>query len=251
MSSIRLGDLLVKAKVITEMQLRSALAEQQKWGGRLGEILVRMQIVTEEMMVKALSKQLNVAAVNLDSISAVPPHVRDKLPAQTAEGLTVVPLQLRDEGKTLVVAMSEPQNIRHMDTLRAVTKCRIIPQLAGRQSIARALARFYGGEEELGADEGSFKVLNSQGSTLIKSVDQIEREGRERRAAAAPKAAATSAATPAPRAEAAAPARSAVDTLRAVEDAQRRELAALKAMVELLVEKGVFTREEYAVKVKR
>lgn len=68
MASIRLGDLLVKAKVISESQLKAALAEQQKWGGKLGELLVRMNFLTEDMLVKALSKQMNVPAVNLDAI---------------------------------------------------------------------------------------------------------------------------------------------------------------------------------------
>ena len=42
-----------------------------------------------------------------------------------------------------------------------------------------------------------------------------------------------------------------VELLRGVEEVQRKEVAALKAMVELLIEKGVFTREEYLAKVKR
>ena len=75
MPPIKLGDLLLKARAITDTQLKAALSEQQKWGGRLGEILVRMNILTEEMLVKALSKQLAVPAINLDTIQGVPPHV--------------------------------------------------------------------------------------------------------------------------------------------------------------------------------
>jgi hypothetical protein len=41
------------------------------------------------------------------------------------------------------------------------------------------------------------------------------------------------------------------ELLKAVEEVQRKEVAALKAMVELLIEKGVFSREEYLAKVKR
>ena len=41
------------------------------------------------------------------------------------------------------------------------------------------------------------------------------------------------------------------ELLKTVEEVQRKEVAALKAMVELLIEKGVFTREEYLAKVKR
>ena len=54
---IRIGDLLVKAGVISDAQLKAALAEQGQWGGKLGDILVRMEFLTEEVLVRALSKQ--------------------------------------------------------------------------------------------------------------------------------------------------------------------------------------------------
>jgi Type II secretion system (T2SS), protein E, N-terminal domain len=110
MPSIRLGDLLVKAKVVSESQLKAALAEQQKWGGRLGEILVRMSLVTEDMLVKALSKQLNVPAVNLEAVQGIPAHVRAKIPSDIARDLVALPLQLREEGKALMVASHRTSN---------------------------------------------------------------------------------------------------------------------------------------------
>lgn len=251
MPSIRLGDLLVKAKVVSESQLKAALAEQQKWGGKLGEILVRMELVTEDMLVKALSKQLSVPAVNLEAVQGVPPHVRAKLPADTARDLVALPLQLRDEGKTLVVAMAEPQNLRHLDTLRSLSRCKIVPQIAGRQAIARAFGRFYDGAGELEDVEGSFKLVDSQGHTLIKSAEEIaaKRKGRDPIPSPAPQAAPRSASLP--EVPASASGKSPSEQLRAIEDAQRKEVGALKAMVELLIEKGVFTREEYLAKVKR
>ena len=44
---------------------------------------------------------------------------------------------------------------------------------------------------------------------------------------------------------------SALEVLRGMEETQRRAVAALKAMVDLLIEKGVFSREEYLLRVKR
>jgi len=256
MPAIRLGDLLVKAKVITESQLKAALNEQQKWGGKLGEILVRMNILTEDMLVKALSKQLNVPSVNLETVQGVPPHVKAKVPADVARDLVALPLQLRDEGKTLIVAMAEPQNIKHLDTLRSVSRCRITPQLAGRQAIARAFSRFYEGEAEISQDvESSFKLVDAQGNTVIKSAEEIaRRRDAERKAsganipASASPRAASLADVPATQALTG---RSPSELLRAIEEAQRKEVAALKGMVELLIEKGVFTREEYLAKVRR
>lgn len=258
MASIRLGDLLIKAKVISETQLKAALAEQQKWGGKLGELLVRMNFLTEDMLVKALSKQMNVPSVNLESLPPVPAHVTAKLPAQMARDLVVLPLQLRDEGKTLVVAMAEPQNLKQLDTLRALTRLRIMPQLAGRQAIAKAFSRIYDGEEDVSdLSDGNFKLVDAQGHTLIKSAAEIARAKEPERRAPPPAAPPRTVTAPqAPRASTlgempSTAGKSPADTLRAIEDAQRKEVAALKGMVELLIQKGVFTREEYLARVKR
>lgn len=255
MASIRLGDLLVKAKVISDSQLKAALAEQQKWGGKLGELLVRMNFLTEDMLVKALSKQMNVPSVNLDAIESIPPHVRAKVPADVARDLVALPLQLRDEGKTLLVAMAEPQNLKHLDTLRSISRCRITPQLAGRQAIAKSFARFYDGEAEMGAEaDDGFKLVDSQGHTLIKNIDEVKAPA-QRSSNPAAAAIRMPPAGPAPRASTqeapAARSKSPADMLRAIEEAQRKEVTALKGMVELMIEKGVFTREEYLAKVKR
>ena len=257
MPPIKLGDLLLKARAITELQLKAALSEQQKWGGRLGEILVRMNILTEEMLVKALSKQLAVPAVNLDSVQGVPPHVRAKLPAQMAKDFAALPVQLRDDGKTLVVAMAEPQNIEHVDTIRSVARCRIVVQVAGRTAIARAYGRFYEGEADASDLEGSFKVVDASGNTVIRSSEEVSAKKPQppipRGTQSYGRSSLTDvpAAAPAPNGAAAPAPQSPTDMINAVEAAQRKEVAALKAMVEMLIEKGVFTREEYLARLKR
>ncbi len=266
MPPIKLGDLLLKARAITDSQLKAALSEQGKWGGRLGEILVRMNILTEEMLVKALSKQLAVPAVNLDSIQGIPQHVKSRIPAQMAKDFAVVPIQVRDDGKTLVVAMAEPQNIEHVDTIRSVARVRVMVQVAGRSAIARAFRRFYEGEADPSDIEGSFKVVDASGNTVIRSqmdvsppakrsapsgggsgqtVQQMQTQiprGTQPFGRSGPGEAAVvaqpSGKTPA-------------ELLTAIEDAQRKEVGALKAMVELLIEKGIFTREEYLARLKR
>jgi Type II secretion system (T2SS), protein E, N-terminal domain len=233
MASIRLGDLLFRAKVISETQLKAALSEQQKWGGRLGEILVRLNFVTEEMIVKALAKQMNVMAVNLEAVQSIPPQVKAKVPLHVARELSALPLQLRDEGKTLLVAMVEPQNLVHLDTLRAVSRCRIQPQLAGRTAIARAFGRFYEEVGEISDAEDSFKVVDAHGNTIVRARDDIRPKDK-----------------PAPSVQFGS-SQSFDASLAALEEAQRQEVALLKAMVELLIAKGIFSREEYLARVKQ
>ncbi|MBN1210314.1 MAG: general secretion pathway protein GspE [Myxococcaceae bacterium] len=246
MAQIKLGELLIKANVLQESQLKAALAEQAKWGGKLGEILVRMSLVSEDILVRALSKQLNIPAVNLDAVQTIPPHVRTKIPAQTARDFAVLPLQLRDDGKTLVVAVADPLNVRHLDELRAITKCRILPNVAGRTAIARAYARLYEEQAELGEADTNFKVMDAQGRTLVKNIKDVNGAGGAPSQQAAPRSA-----PPPPPPAARAVSGNPAELLKTVEEVQRKEVAALKAMVELLIEKGVFTREEYLAKVKR
>ena len=65
MAAARLGEMLVKAKIITEDQLKQALEEQSKSGGRLGYNLAKLNILEETEIVSFLSKQYGVPSINL------------------------------------------------------------------------------------------------------------------------------------------------------------------------------------------
>jgi hypothetical protein len=235
---IKIGDLLVKAGVITELQLKAALAEQQQWGGKLGDILVRMDFLSEEVLVRALSKQTGIARADLTGEG-------DKaalavVSADTAEEFGVVPVALKDQGRTLVVAMSDPLNISATDHLVSLTGGRKVETLlAGASAIRRAISRWYRGEELVGDTEqsGRMRIINNAGNTIVGfDTRKLQKDGANPPAAKA---------TPPPSRQ------SAVEVLRGVEETQRRSVAALKAMVELLIEKGVFSRDEYLARVKR
>src|SRR4051812_42503597 len=141
---IRIGDLLVKAGVITDLQLKAALAEQSQWGGKLGDILVRMEFVTEEVLVRALSKQTAIPRADLtgepdrDALAKIAPDV--------AEEFGVVPIAMQDD-RTIVLAMSDPNNVMITDHLQTVTGVRVVARLAGPSAIRAAISRWYRGEE--------------------------------------------------------------------------------------------------------
>jgi hypothetical protein len=232
---IRIGDLLVKAGVITELQLKAALSEQQQWGGKLGDILVRMEFLTEEVLVRALSKQTGIARADLNGEGDK--NALALVPADTAEEFGLVPLGLKEQGRTLLVAMSDPLNISATDHLVSLTGGKKIEtQLAGASAIRNAISRWYRGEELLRDDvTGGMNIVNNAGNTVV---------GIESRKGGKARVKAGDAAAPPSRA-------SAAEVLRGVEETQRRSVAALKAMVELLIEKGIFSRDEYLARVKR
>jgi type IV pilus assembly protein PilB len=83
MARKKLGELLLEAGVITEGSLRTALAEQRRWGGTLGRTLIEMRAINEEELVRALSAQLGMQAVDLDAMQ-VPQQVIDLVPGELA-----------------------------------------------------------------------------------------------------------------------------------------------------------------------
>jgi hypothetical protein len=271
MATIKLGELLIKANVLDDAQLKSALQEQKKWGGRLGDILVRMGMLTEDLLVRALAKQLNISAVNLDAIATIPPAVRDRIPVRMARDLIVVPVQLKDDNRMLVVAMAEPQNLHLTDQLRAVCNCRISPTVASRSAIERALERFYGagtarkmtpsnGLPRPFADDlpdvqsGAFKILDSQNQTRPPKKAAAEEEDLQKTPIRI-----TPSSRPVNNGRSLTPAPmptkdkgpDAMMLMHRFEETQKREVATVRAVVELLIEKGYFTREEYLAKMRR
>src|SRR5256885_2912741 len=242
---IRIGDLLVKAGVITDLQLKAALAEQSQWGGKLGDILVRMEFLTEEVLVRALSKQSGIPRADLSGEPNKGALAR--VSAEAAEEFNVIPVGVKEEGRTLVVAMSDPGNVMVTDHVRQIAGCKIEAHLAGASAIRNAIARWYRGAELNEEQSTGMKIMNNAGNTMA-TVDPRKQKRPE-----TPTTGRTGSIPP-PVARArngggdARP--SAVEVLRGVEETQRRSVAALKAMVELLIEKGVFSREEYLSRVK-
>lgn len=255
----KLGEILICAKIIDQHQLESALSAQQKWGGKLGEILVNSGLCSEDMMVRALSRQLDVARAELDHIASVPDNVLGKIPLELSRALDALPLELRDGGTLLVVAMSDPLNTAAIDELTAKTHCRIHALLAGPNAIAQSRARIYriDGTSESTHDKASGvreKVVVKNISEYSKLINRetLDLSGRptpialsfEKNSGANPPAdkdGSASNATRVPRA----PAVAAEATLRDVQAAAFETMARLNALIETLIERKVFSREEF------
>ena len=66
---MRLGDLLIKQNVLTEDELKKALALQKGSGKKIGEVLVDNGFITEDMIVRALQMQLGLKVVQLTGVT--------------------------------------------------------------------------------------------------------------------------------------------------------------------------------------
>ncbi|MBN2362019.1 MAG: general secretion pathway protein GspE [Deltaproteobacteria bacterium] len=235
---IRLGELLIRAGLITELQLNAALAEQKRWGGRLGHILVEMNFISEEILVKGLARLLGVPRADLDHID-VPEAVLQRFDPTECQSRGFLPIQYRAADKRLTVAMVEVNDLTLIDELRFKYGFVVQPVIAGERSLQKAArALFYGAELEQAVSlEPAIKLVDNQGGTLVERRDEI--------AAGQPVPgfrSTTGVERPQQLPATAAGGSSELDELEA---AQRRQARAIKSVIELLVEKGVFSREEF------
>src|SRR5437867_6682051 len=105
--SQRLGDLLVKEKVITQEQLTQATKVQKETNCRLGSALVKLGFLTDEDVTNFLSRQYGVPAINL-SYFEIDPTVVKLIPFETAKRYQILPLSR--VGASLTIAMVDPTN---------------------------------------------------------------------------------------------------------------------------------------------
>ena len=106
--SARLGDMLVKAALITKEQLAQALQQQQTSGGRIGTNLVKLGVISEDDITSFLSRQYGVPSINLSHFE-IDGGVIKLIPSEIAQKHQVIPINRT--GNVLTVAMADPSNI--------------------------------------------------------------------------------------------------------------------------------------------
>ena len=140
--SQRLGDLLVKEKVITPEQLEQAVKTQKDGGGkeRLGSVLVRLGMLNDEDVTNFLSRQYGVPAINLQYFE-IDPAVVKLIPQETAKRYQILPLSR--VGSALTIAMVDPTNVFAMDDIKFMTGFNIEPVVASEAAIMEGIEKAY------------------------------------------------------------------------------------------------------------
>src|SRR5476651_272686 len=139
--SQRLGDLLVKEKIITPEQLDKATKVQKETNCRLGSALVKLGFLDDEDVTNFLSRQYGVPAINL-SYFEIDPSVVKLIPFETAKRYQILPLSR--VGASLTIAMVDPTNVFAMDDIKFMTGFNIEPVVASESAIIEAIDKAYG-----------------------------------------------------------------------------------------------------------
>jgi type IV pilus assembly protein PilB len=170
--SQRLGDLLVKSKVISQEQLTQALTHQRQNGGaRLGSVLVKMGYVSDEDVTQFLSRQYGVPAINL-SLFELDHAVVKLVPYDTAKRYQVLPLSR--VGSSLTLAMVDPTNVFAMDDIKFMTGFNIEPVVASESSINEAIEKAYANVPEENLDDMMATMGEAEADIELTGSDEEE-----------------------------------------------------------------------------
>ncbi len=184
--SQRLGDLLVKEKIITPEQLEQANKVQKEQSCRLGSALVKLGFLTDEDVTNFLSRQYGVPAINL-SYFEIDAAVVKLIPFETAKRYQILPLSR--VGASLTIAMVDPTNVFAMDDIKFMTGFNIEPVVASESSILAGIEKAYGAgtkEEDLETVMQSMSEMNENDVELQSEEQQMELAELEKAADEAP-----------------------------------------------------------------
>jgi MSHA biogenesis protein MshE len=166
---IRLGEILLQQKLLTEEQLKTALEEQKRSGRKLGRIFVEAEYVTEEQIGSALARQLQVPYINLKHFN-IRPEVATRLPETLARRFRAIVLE--DSDTFYRVGMADPTDLFAYDEINRVLKREIQLAVVGESMLLQTIDRVYRRTEEisglaleLGAELGETTDLATLGIT--------------------------------------------------------------------------------------
>ncbi len=136
----RLGELLVREKLISLQQLRQAQEEQKKTGGNLGYALAKLGYISDGEITNFLSAQYRVPAVNLDEYEFDPATLK-LVSKEVCEKHKCIPISR--SGNALIVAMADPTNLHAIDDIKFLTGFNVEPVVSSETGIAAAIDRGY------------------------------------------------------------------------------------------------------------
>lgn len=140
----RLGDLLVEKNIVSEYDIQRALIHQEQYGGKIGQALVALNILSEDKLLAVLRYHFGIPVVDLERLEIRPEIIR-LISAEMAERYVAVPIKVQEtgKGKTLFVVMSNPMDLNAIEELQFAAGYKISPVLAKESDIQAALKKYY------------------------------------------------------------------------------------------------------------
>ncbi len=178
--AVKLGEMLLKAGLITQDRLQEALEAQKKNGGKLGYNLVKLGYVKEDEITQLLSDQYGVPSINLRHFE-IDESVINLIPSEVAQKYLVLPVNRT--GATLTIAMADPTNVFAMDDIRFMTGYTVEPVVASEIAIRESIESYYGSNHSLELKKVMDEMAEAEAEALEVLEDEEELDSHQLEAA--------------------------------------------------------------------
>src|ERR1700752_2814530 len=168
---LKLGELLLRNKLITKDQLDKALELQKTNNSKLGYNLVKMGFVSDEEIATCLSKQFGISAINLSHFE-IDQTVLDLVPVEVCRKYDLIPVNRT--GAVLTVGMSDPTNIRAMDEINFICGYQVEPVVASEYAIKESIDKYYGSTHALELKQAMQEAIAEREDTDIEDLEVLE-----------------------------------------------------------------------------
>jgi type IV pilus assembly protein PilB len=148
--SNRLGELLVREKLISLQQLRTAQDESRKANTSLSFQLARMGYISDQEITDFLSQQYRVSSINLEEYE-IDEDVKKLVSQEVCERHKVIPVSR--SGNTLILAMADPSNLHAIDDIKFLTGYNVEPVVSAEGAIQKAIEKYYTAAPEISYDQ--------------------------------------------------------------------------------------------------
>lgn len=244
MARMRLGDMLIAAGLIDEMQLSAALAHQRQWGGRLGDVLLDKGFLDEVVLYRGLARQMNVPLVSILELDP-PRQAIQAVPVELCKKHDLFPVALAD--REVTIAMVDPSNVPAVDEVAFRTGLRVRTVLAPSREIEWAHRRYFQG------DNRPCPPPRTKTERVPTGMMEILQVGGGARVSApvSPETTEGDALPPDPTLHLGDPVLTKEDPVERLGESLEDTTHLLRLLVETCVSRGIFTREEYLERVRR
>jgi len=142
----RLGQILLKARVLTQDVLGDALLRAKQDRVKLGETLISMGAASPEEVLRALAEQNRLPFVTAEELPSAPPVVKNLSPKYLRQ---YVSCPIAVDGAAVTVATADPANPVLIDDLRQMLGAKVSLCVASAPAILDAIERAYGASTPL------------------------------------------------------------------------------------------------------
>ena len=178
--SLRLGQLLLKAEIITEEQLKRAQGEQKMRGSNLSSVLIDMGFLSEDDLLEFLHKRYGFPSINLSEIE-LDPKLVGLVGGDFMHKNQVVPV--RRSGSTLYLAIVDPFNVSVIDDIKFRTGYHVEVMVASETHIKTTIDRHLNPTSSI---DGALADFEDEGMEVVQHDETFDLGELEKTAEEAP-----------------------------------------------------------------